>query len=368
QTLARNRLVVDNVRLWDYRPILATFRQLQEIRQYYEFVDVDVDRYNVNGDTRQVLLAARELNLNDLPAESLTWESRHLQYTHGYGVAMSPTNVVTGEGLPELWIKDFPPQTTREGVVELTRPGIYYGELSDDYICVDTHLKEIDYPLEENFAETTYDGKGGIELGTGLRKLLIAWRFDTWKLLISEYIKTESRILFNRRLDQAVETLAPFLVYDDDPYIVVREDGTLAWMIDAYTISDRFPYSAHFKDEILFDNIPRDRLSTFADHYGMNYIRNSVKVVIDAYDGTVDYYVFDPEDPVLRAWSSFFPGLFKSMKEMPEDLRSHLRYPENLFMVQSAIYTDYHMDDPLALMRREDRWEIARELYSGNTQ
>ena len=366
QTLRQNQLIVDNIRLWDYRPVRETFSQLQEIRPYYEFADVDVDRYTIGGHMRQVMIAARELDKQDLAERSPTWESRHLQYTHGFGIVMSPTNRVTAEGLPELWIKDFPPTVFQDSVSEVSRAGIYYGELNNDYVCVDTYLKEIDYPLDDNFAETAYSGEGGIELGSGLHKLLIAWQFDTWKLLISEYIKPESRILFRRNIHDAVRRMAPFLEYDDDPYIVLGDDGRLYWILDAYTSSDRFPYSAHLAGDLL-RSLPLER-RTFHEWIGANYMRNSVKVVIDAYDGRLQYYAFDEEDPILAAYRSFFPDLFRPISEMPSFLREHLRYPENLFSVQAAVYTDYHMDDPLALYNLEDRWQIATEIYSETPQ
>ncbi len=366
RTLSANRLIIDNIRLWDYRPTRATFNQLQALRQYYEFRDVDVDRYIVNGAQRQVMISARELDRTNLPERSRTWESRHLQYTHGYGIVMAPTNRVTRDGLPELWIKDFPPHTVQPDAPRVQRPGIYYGELTDEYVIVGAALSEIDYPTDQNFSEASYEGKGGVEIGSGFRKFLIALQFDTWKMMISEYLKPESRILYHRNIREAAHKLAPFLQYDDDPYVVVGPDGRLYWLLDAYTISARFPMSAPL-DEDLLRNLP-DGARNFINYVGLNYIRNSVKIVVDAYDGTVRFYVFDERDAILRAWMRFYPGLFRPMKDMPEFLKSHLRYPQNLFSIQTSVYTDYHMDDPQAFFNLEDRWQIATEVYEGAQQ
>ena len=367
-TISRNREIVDNIRLWDYRPVRATLGQLQEIRQYYEFLDVDIDRYQVNGKVRQVMIAARELNKNSLPTQTRTWESRHLQYTHGYGLAMAPSNKVTREGLPELWIRDFPPLITQRGLPSVSRPEIYYGELTNDYVLVNTSLKEIDYPLEENFAETVYQGKGGVALGKGLRYLLLAWEFDTWKLLISRYIHSKSRLLFRRNIHQAVRLLAPFLEYDADPYIVLAKDGKLYWIMDAYTSSTRFPYSAPFRSNFLKNVLSSKHGPYLSQLQGINYIRNSIKVVIDAYDGSIRFYLMDEKDPIAKAWSNFFPELIQPLSQMPKFLLSHLRYAENLFLIQASIYADYHMSDARAFYNLEDRWQIPKELYSGQTQ
>ena len=367
RTIANHREIIDNIRLWDYRPVRATLGQLQEIRQYYDFLDVDVDRYYLHGKMRQVMIAARELNKNSLPHRSRTWESRHLQYTHGYGLAMAPSNTVTPEGLPQLWIRDFPPVTTQSGLPTIKRPEIYYGELNNDYVLVNTGLKEIDYPLEQNFAETVYSGSGGLELGRGLRYFLLAWNFDTWKFLVSHYIRSDSRILWRRNIHQAVRLLAPFLTFDTDPYLVLGEDGRLYWMMDAYTTSTRFPYSEPFSGHYLQTamNNGRSHLKTLR---GINYIRNSIKITIDAYDGTTKFYLSDETDPIAQAWARFLPQLIRPLAEMPDMLLQHIRYPEELFFIQAAIYTDYHMSDARAFYNLEDRWQIATELYSGKPQ
>ena len=365
--LKRNSTIVKNIRLWDYRPIRDTYKQLQEIKPYYEFRSVDIDRYVVNGELRQVLLSARELNYNELPTRARSWIQTHLQYTHGYGIVMSPSNRVTAEGQPELWIKDFPPKTYK-GIPEIKTPGIYYGELSDEYVVVKTAMSEIDYPKEKDFAKTRYSGKGGVRLGSGLRKTLISMQFDTWKMLVSNEVKPDSKVLFNRQIHEAVRLLAPFLIFDRDPYIVVGENGRLYWLMDAYTVSDKFPYSRRFDGDVYKKVRGTSQNVSFRGLGNVNYIRNSVKIVIDAYDGTITMYRFDEKDPVIRAWSNFLPELFKPVSEMPEFLKSHLRYPEMLFLVQAGIYTNYHMDNPQAFFNGEDRWEIATELYSKRRQ
>ena len=375
--LKKNRTILSNIRLWDYRAILDTYKNFQEIKEYYKFRDVDIDRYNVDGELRQVLLSPRELDVSRLGGQSQSgnravrtrspsWIQSHLQYTHGYGLVMSPSNVVTREGQPELWIKDFPP-VVHKGLPPVKQPGIYYGEMTDDYVIVNSAIKEIDYPEAQDFATTRYKGKGGVRLGTGLRKMLIASQFDTWKMLISTEVTPDSRVLFNRQILSAARRLAPFLEYDNDPYMVVGDDGRLYWMIDAYTTSSRFPYSQRFNRDY-FSRVSgsgRARgLRTMARRQ-INYIRNSVKVIVDAYDGTIKMYNFDKQDPVITAWSKFLPELFLPIEKMPAFLKSHLRYPELYFMLQAAIYSDYHMDNPDAFYNKEDRWAIPTELYQG---
>ncbi len=361
--------VLENIRLWDYRPIRDTFKQLQEIRLYYEFNDVDVDRYNVNGRMRQVMVSARELNSRELPDQAKSWIPGHLQYTHGYGVVVAPTNRVTEEGLPELWVKDFPPVKGPQGIPDVTKPGIYYGEMTDDYALVNTSMGEFDYPNAEGYAETTYDGDGGVLLGSGLRRLLVSWNFDTWEMLISKYISKDTRVLFNRQIHYAVRKIAPFLVYDPDPYIVMGDDGKLYWIMDAYTVSDNFPYSESFDFRFIqeFPGMGAE-YGNFYNLHGINYIRNSVKVVIDAYTGKMTYYIVDHKDPIISAWSRFFPELFTDAKQMPGFIQKHLRYPETLFLVQAGMMRDYHMDDAQTFYNREDRWQISTEIYERSQQ
>jgi len=359
QTIKENQDIINNIRLWDYRPIKQTFKQLQEIRLYYEFNDVDVDRYEVNGIPRQILIAARELDISKLPPQAKQWIPLHLQYTHGYGVVIAPSNIVNSEGLPELWVKDFPPKSQIPDLPEIKRPEIYFGELTKHYVIVNTSFEEIDYPTENENRPTQYQGSGGIQIGSGLRKFIIALKYDTWKILISEYIKPDSRILIYRQIQEAVKKLAPFLVYDSDPYIVIGKDGKLYWILDAYTVSSNFPYSKKVQPyEILYYI---DENSDFSKIDELNYIRNSIKVVIDAYDGKIHFYQFD-DDPIIETYKKIYPGLILPKNEFPKQLLAHIRYPESLFFLQSVLYTDYHMNDAKIFYTREDRWQIPKEI------
>ncbi len=337
---------LDNVRLWDYRPLLQTYNQLQAIRLYYEFFEVDTDRYFIDGDYRQVMLSARELNIDRLAAEAQTWVNQRLQYTHGYGLTMSPVAEVTLEGLPRFVIQDIPPRTT--GLPPVTRPEIYYGQLTHDYVIVNTDMEEFNYPMGDTNVYTNYDGTGGVPLKSFLRRFLFALRFGDYRILLSGELHKESRIMFNRNISTRVRQVAPFLQYDPDPYLVVH-DGRLVWIYDAYTTSSHFPYSQ-----------PYD---------GINYIRNSVKVLIDAYHGSMDFYVADPEDPIVQTYQNIFPALFKPLEEMPAEIREHhLRYPEEFFKLQTRVYATYHMDDPTVFYNREDLWQIPNEKYAGAVQ
>ncbi len=365
QTVKKYPEVIENIRLWDYRPAKETFKQLQEIRLYYEFHDIDLDRYKVNGIPRQVLISARELNVTELPELAKQWIPLHLQYTHGYGVVVAPTNIVNREGLPELWIKDFPPQNEVKDLPIIKRPEIYYGELTNHYVIVNTKIQEIDYPEGNSFASTNYKGDGGILIGSGLRKLLIALKYDTWKILISEYITPESRIMINRNIKEAVKKLAPFLIYDSDPYIVIGSDGKLYWIMDAFTVSSNFPYSRKIDPYNVLYYIDKD--NDFIRIHSLNYIRNSVKVLIDAYNGKINFYQFD-EDPIIEAYKKIYPGLIRSKEEFPNFLLDHIRYPEPLFFIQSVIYTDYHMDNTETFYTREDRWQIGSEIVYNKEQ
>lgn len=357
--------IINNIRLWDYRPAKETFKQLQEIRLYYEFYDIDLDRYKINGVPRQVLISARELNINELPEQAKQWIPLHLQYTHGYGVIVAPTNVVNREGLPELWIKDFPPQNEVKDLPIVKQPEIYYGELTNHYVIVNTKIQEINYPEENTFASTNYKGEGGILIGSGLRKFLIALKYDTWKMLVSEYITPQSRIMIYRNIKQAVNKLAPFLIYDSDPYIVIGNDGKLYWIMDAFTTSSNYPYSRKMDPYNILYYI--DKGSDFSKVDKINYIRNSVKVLIDAYNGKINYYQFD-EDPILEAYKEIYPSLIQPKEEFPEFLLDHIRYPETYFFIQSVIYTDYHMDNSETFYTREDRWQIGSEIVYNNEQ
>ncbi|HEY8197429.1 MAG TPA: UPF0182 family protein [Gemmatimonadales bacterium] len=330
-----NGSTVENVRLWDREPLLQTFGQLQEIRTYYDFVSVDDDRYQIDGRYRQVLLSPRELNAASLPTR--TFINEHLTFTHGMGLTLSPVNQVTPEGLPVLFVKDLPPVSTIS--LKLTRPQIYYGELTDPYVFVGTKQREFDHPSGEANVYTTYEGKGGVRVGNILRRAMLAAHFGSSKILFSGDITSESRVLYNRTIVTRARKALPFLRFDRDPYMVVAGDGTLKWMLDGYTASSRYPYAQNLRD-------------------GTNYLRNSVKLVIDAYDGTLAAYVSAPGDPMIRTWSRIFPGIFAPMDSMPEDLRAHIRYPDDIYRIQTNLYTTYHMEAPEDFYHREDQWQI----------
>ena len=330
-----NASTVENVRLWDRDPLLQTFGQLQEIRTYYDFRSVDDDRYMVNGRYRQVLLSARELNSESLPTKNFV--NRHLTFTHGMGLTLGPVNEVTSEGLPVLFIKDLPPASTVS--LKVTRPQIYYGELTDEHVFVGTKQSEFDYPSGDDVKYTRYTGKGGVRTGSFLRRALFALHFSELNILLSGDIQSDSRILYNRVIGQRARMALPFLTFDEDPYLIVADNGELKWMLDGYTSTRRYPYSQRLDD-------------------GTSYMRNSVKVVMDAYDGTIDAYIVDAADPLARTYSKIFPGILKPFSQMPADLRSHLRYPTDLFRVQSQLYATYHMDAPETFYHREDQWAI----------
>jgi hypothetical protein len=328
-----NAATLDNVRLWDHQPLLDTFGQIQEIRTYYDFVSVDNDRYMLDGELRQVMLSPRELNTSSLP--NRTWINERLTFTHGYGLTLGPVNQVTTDGLPVLFVRDLPPVTSAGLQVE--EPSLYYGELSSDYVITRTGNPEFHYPRGDDNVFTKYDGTGGLALDSLWRKLLFAFRFRAYQIVLSDDIQPESRILFNRRIQDRVRVLAPFLTFDRDPYLVLA-GGRLFWLYDAYTTSRRYPYSTPAGN--------------------VNYIRNAVKFVIDAYNGTTTAYLADPDDPIALTYARIFPGMFKPLDEMPAEIRSHVRYPEDIFAVQSAVYTTYHMTQPAVYYNREDQWEI----------
>ena len=343
---ANNQATLQNIRLWDWRPLQDTLRQIQEIRTYYDFPDIDIDRYQINGEERQVMLAVRELNVEKLPESSRNWINEKLIYTHGYGITMNPVNGFTTEGLPTLLLSNMPIQSEVPSL-QVTRPEIYFGELTNTDVYVKTRQKEFDYPQGEANSMTSYAGTGGIELGSFLRRLLISFdRGDLTKIPFSDDIEPQSRLLMRRSIFTRVQELAPFLTYDSDPYIIIGDDGKLYWMLDAFTTSDSYPYSTHF-------GVGNDQI---------NYIRNSVKVVVDAYNGTTSFYVFDPQDPIINTYRSMFPQLFKDAAAMPPDLRRHIRYPELLVSTQAAAYGLYHMTDPVVFYNREDLWTVASEV------
>jgi hypothetical protein len=343
---ANNQATLKNIRLWDWHALQDTLRQIQEIRTYYDFPDIDIDRYQIDGEQRQVMLAARELNVDKLPESSRNWINEKLIYTHGYGITMNPVNGFTPEGLPTLMLSNMPIQSSVQGLA-VKRPEIYFGELTNTDVYVKTRQKEFDYPQGQTNSLTSYEGDGGILLGGYMRRLLIAFdRGDLTKLPFSDDINGQSRLLMLRNVEDRVKTLAPFLSFEADPYLVVGDDGRLTWMVDAFTTSDSYPYSTHFP----------------LGGEQINYMRNSVKVAVDAYNGATTLYVFDAQDPIIAAYRQIFPALFKDAEAMPADLRRHVRYPEMLLKMQAAVYGLYHMTDPVVFYNREDLWTVASEV------
>ena len=332
--ITNNAATLENVRLWDHQPLLETFGQIQEIRTYYDFVSVDNDRYRIDGTLRQVMLSGRELNSASLP--NRTWVNERLTFTHGYGLTLGPVNQVTSEGLPVLFVRDLPPQSTVD--LKIDQPSIYFGELTNDYVIVRTKTREFNYPRGDDNEFTQYDGTGGVALGSLWRKLIFALRFGSYQIVLSDDIGPESRILFNRNIRERISALAPFLRFlDQDPYLVVA-DGRLFWLYDAYTSSTSYPYSTPSGP--------------------VNYIRNSVKFVIDAYNGTTTAYLADQDDPIAATYQRIFPGMFKPLDQMPASLRSHVRYPEDIFALQAQVFATYHMTQPAVFYNREDQWEV----------
>jgi uncharacterized membrane protein (UPF0182 family) len=384
--IAANDLTIRNVRLWDTRPLLETNRQLQQIRLYYRFLNADIDRYSIPRDlnadgvadeeTRQVILAARELDFDSVPARAQTWINKHLVYTHGYGFTMSPVNTATSNGLPEYFVRgitgadaeavlETPIEATDERIrqsIPIGSPRIYYGELTNNYVMTNTGVQEFDYPQGEENVYNIYDGEGGVTIGTGWRRWLYAIYLRDWRMLLTDDFRPETKLLFRRNIDRRVRSIAPFLRYDNDPYLVIAntnpdssqtaadvEGNTLYWILDAYTTSDRYPYAD-----------PGD--------HPFNYIRNSVKVVIDAYNGSVQFYIADARDPIIQSYQQIFPDLFQPLSAMPDSLRQHIRYPIDLFEVQSERLLTYNMTDTLVFYNREDQWEVPTETYRDQQQ
>jgi uncharacterized protein len=372
--LRANELTVRNIRLWDERPLLETNRQLQQIRLYYRFPDADIDRYTIvrNGEPRneneqrQVLIAARELDYSAVPQQAKTWVNRHLIYTHGYGFTLSPVNTVASGGLPEYFIRDIgvgeegsltvASEAIRDSIA-IENPRIYYGEITNDYVMTPTSVKELDYPSGSENVYYTYRGQGGIQIAPLWRRLLFAKYLNDWRTIFTPEFTPKTKVLFRRNINKRIRAIAPFLRYDSDPYLVAADTqepaskppSSLYWIIDAYTTSDRYPYSDPAKE-------------------GINYIRNSVKVVVDAYHGSVDFYVADKSDPIVNTWSAIFPNLFKPLDAMPESLRRHIRYPVDFFNIQSEQLMTYHMTDPQVFYNREDQWQIPNEVYGDKPQ
>ncbi len=338
QDVLDNADTLENVRLWDPSIVGQSYQQLQSIRPYYEFSDVDIDRYTIDGQRRQVLVSVRELNVNQLADRAQTWVNQHLVYTHGYGLVMSPVSETDSRGLPNFIIRDVPPESDTDLLVD--QSAIYFGESTRDYIVVNTDTEEFDYPVGDQFAKAEYAGVSGIDVGGVARRASFALRFGSAKLLLSEAIKNDSRVLFDRDISTRLDKLAPWLWFDGDPYPVVA-DGRVVWVADAYTWSDSYPYAEPFG--------------------GVSYVRNSVKVTIDAYDGTTTLYAFDAEDPILETWREIFPDLVKDASEIPDSIREHFRYPEGLFRIQAEVYKNYHMTDAQVFYNKEDSWELPGE-------
>jgi len=349
--IQNNHHTIENIRLWDRRPLIQTYKQLQEIRLYYDFNSVQVDRYLFDKYT-EVVLGARELPFTEIPERAQTWVNQHLIYTHGYGIVMNPVNEITSNGLPNLIVKDIPPSTTVP--LNLKQMAIYYGEETSQYLLVNTTTREFDYPKGEDNVYASYKGKGGVQISSLFRRMVYAWKFSDIKILLTGYITDQSRIMFYRNITQRDQILAPFLSFDSQPYTVIGNDGNLYWIHDAYTVSNMFPYSEPTS------------LNTVAG--GSNYINNSVKVVINAYDGAVTYYVINPKDPMIQTFQKIYPKLFKPFNEMPEFLKEHIRYPTDLFNIQIEMYNTYHMTDPQVFYNQEDYWQVPNELYDTGQQ
>lgn len=370
-TVQNNPAIFNNIRLWDWRALDATYRQFQGFRLYYQFSGVDVDRYNINGSYRQVMVAAREMDINNLPQQSQTFVNRRFQYTHGYGITMSTVNEFTPQGLPHLLIKDIPTNSV-DSTLTVNQPRIYYGKLTNAPVVVNSKEKEFDYPNGNQNIYNRYNGKGGVLLSSLWRKFLFGWKQDGTQLLFSDYPTDSSRIMFHRQIEERVKLLAPFLKFDNDPYVVL-DNGHLYWMIDAYTTSSYYPYSEPFtSDEAIGygEGATAQSLTGKVNEIfnGKNYIRNSVKVVINAYDGSVDFYVFDKNDPLIKVWSKIYPGLFKPESEMSKGLLAHIRYPLDMLLTQGIMYEKYHMTDPTVFYNQEDIWVRATEKYYSNIQ
>jgi len=351
EDIEQNEATVKNIRLWDWRPLQGTYEQLQLFRTYYDFYDVDVDRYMVDGMYKQVLVSAREMDHQDLPPQAQTWVNQHLVYTHGYGAVMNPVDQVTDDGLPVFFIKDIPPTSE---YFDITEPRLYFAEETGTYAVVGTSTEEFDYPAGDQNMYTSYTGPAGVSLAETLNRFIYAVHFGSVELLVSGSLTPESRILFHRSVGDRVATIAPFLTYDIDPYLVIS-GGRMYWIVDAYTTTSRYPYSQPVS-------------ASSVDGRTLNYIRNSVKVVVDAYTGEVDYYVVDRNDPLIGTYRNIFPDVFQDFDEMPAGLREHIRYPEGIFNVQASIYSVYHMQDPQVFYNKEDVWVVPDEIYRGSRE
>ncbi|MEB3312758.1 MAG: UPF0182 family protein [Cyanobacteriota bacterium] len=361
--LAANQPTVANIRLWDYAPLLSTYKQLQEIRLYYNFQDVDIDRYTLNGDYRQVTVAARELAVDQLPPEAQNWINRQLKFTHGFGLVMSPVNQVAPSGLPEFFIRNVPPTSTVD--IPLDQPRIYYGEDTANYVFTGTKTDEFDYPLGDTNAAYRYTGQGGIALNSWWRRLAYAYDLGNLRLLISNYFGNDSRLHYHRLIQDRARQIAPFLTFDRDPYLAVIE-GRLKWIMDGYTVSDRYPYAEplqRYSQQFAMVGQPSSLIPLRA-----NYIRDAVKVFIDAYDGNLEFFARDAQDPLLATYQKIFPDLLKPLAAMPAAYRQHLRYPQDLFTIQAQMYRAYHMEDAEVFYNREDLWRFPEVSHGAAPQ
>ncbi len=349
--ILENHNTIENIRLWDRRPLLQTYKQLQEIRLYYDFKNIAVDRYRFDKYT-EVAAGVRELPVSNIPSRAQTWVNRHLIYTHGYGIVMNPVNEITPNGMPNLIVKDIPPHSSAP--LKLDQTAIYYGEATNQFVLVDTKAKEFDYPKGEKNVYTHYKGDGGVEISSLFRRFVYAWKFSDIDTLFTSYLQNKSRIMFHRNITERAATLAPFLAYDKEPYAVVGKDGKIYWILDTYTTSDMYPYA--------------EPLSGNPIQRGVNYIKNSVKVVIDAYNGDVSFYALDSDDALLQTYEKIYPKLFKPFEKMPKFLQAHIRYPTDLFDIQVKIYNAYHMTDPKVFYNQEDYWQIPNVIYQGVQQ
>jgi len=347
----KNIELINSVRIWDTKALNDTYKEIQGIRPYYRFYDVDIDRYIIENELREVMLSARELDQNLLTSDSKSWVNLHLKFTHGYGVCMNPVNEVTNEGLPNLYIKDIPPKYEKFDI-KIEKPEIYFGELTNNYIFVDTLTEEFDYPKGDENVFTKYKEESGVKIDSFIKRFFFSVKFNDINVFLSKYLTKDTNILYYRNVLERVEKVAPFLLYGTDPYIVIDSKGNLIWIIDAFTISNYFPYS----ERISYGDIP------------LNYIRNSVKCTINAYTGETKFYVMNEDDPVINVYKKIYPTLFLNFEEMPDDLKSHLRYPDDLVEIQSYILRDYHMKDVEVFYNKEDRWEKAKEKYMTQTQ
>jgi len=345
EDIEKNDETIRNIPLWDSRPVKQTLKQIQAIRLYYDFNSVDMDRYYFNGNYQQVMVSPRELDKNKIPEQARTWVNEVLTFTHSYGVVVNPVNEIIGEGLPSLLIKDIPPVSSIN--LTITRPEIYYGEITKGYVIVKTKAKEFDYPKGDDNVYSTYAGNGGVAVSSLWRRILFSIKYSNLQILLTTQFTPESRIMIYRNIQERVKKVAPFLSYDNDPYMMISKEGKLFWIQDAYTISNNYPYSAPFKGYL-------------------NYIRNSVKVIIDAYNGTMDFYIVDQKDPLVKVYQNIFPQLFKNFDQMPDDFKEHIRYPKDLFQIQAELYSTYHMTDPDVFYNKEDYWNTPNEIYAEN--